>query len=183
MRIRLYIAVSVDGFIAASDGGVEWLEPFFEADYGFEDFLSGIDCAVMGRKTYEQVIAFGDWPYPDHDVWVLSRAPLSELPPRTHAWADAPAGMVRHLRARGNRGDCWLIGGGETLREFERLGAVEEYEIFVMPVFLGAGIPLFPAPFPEARLELRDVTAWANGAVRLLYGRIGSGTEEAADDR
>lgn len=183
MRIRLYIAASLDGFIAAPDGSVEWLEPFFDADYGFEAFISGIGCAVMGRKTYEQVLEFGDWPYPDHDVWVLSRTPLSDLPPRTLAWTDSPAGLVRHLRATIGEGDCWLIGGGETLREFEKLGVVEEYEIFIMPVLLGTGIPLFPAPFPEARLELRDVTAWENGAVRLQYGRTRPGTDEAAGDR
>ena len=183
MRIRLYIAASLDGFIAAPDGGVEWLEPFFDADYGFETFIAGIHCAVMGRKTYEQVLEFGDWPYPDHDVWVLSHSPLADLPPRTFAWTDSPAGLVRHLEASVDGGDCWLIGGGEMVREFEELRAVEEYEIFIMPVFLGDGIPLFPSPFPEGRLELRDVTAWANGVVRLVYGRTGPDTEEPADDR
>ena len=183
MRIRLYIATSLDGFIAAPDGSVEWMEPFFDADYGFETFIGGIDCAVMGRKTYEQVLDFGDWPYPDHDVWVLSGSPISDLPPRAQAWTDSPADLVRHLRARADGGDCWLIGGGETLRAFEELGALDEYEIFVMPVLLGVGVPLFPGPFPESRLELRDVTAWENGVVRLVYGRTEPGTGRAPDDR
>ena len=137
----------------------------------------------MGRKTYEQVLEFGDWPYPDHDVWVLSRAPLADLPPRTFPWTGSPADLVRHLQAGADAGDCWLIGGGEMVREFEKLKAVEEYEIFVMPVFLGEGIPLFPAPFPEAHLELLDVSAWENGVVRLLYGRTVEDTAGADDDR
>ena len=182
MRIRLYIAVSLDGFIAAADGGVDWLEPFFDADYGYDAFMQGIRCAVMGRLTYEQVLDFGEWPYPDHDVWVLSRSPLGAVPPRTHVWAEDPASLVRHLRAQADEGDCWLIGGGQILRAFERLGAVDEYEIFVMPVVLGSGIPLFPDPFPAGRLQLQDVTAWENGAVRLLYVRAGPEEPEVLDE-
>ena len=172
MRVRVYIAMSLDGYIATPDGAVDWLEPFFDADYGYESFISEISCAVMGRITYEQVLDFGEWPYPDHDVYVLSRAPIDGLPERAFGWSGTPGELSAHLVQRKLEGDCWLIGGGRTIREFERLGAIDEYEVFVMPVWLGDGVPLFPAPFPAGGLELRDVTAWENGVVRLLYGPL-----------
>ena len=80
MRFRVYIAVSLDGYIATPDGGVGWLEPFFDEDYGYDSFVREISCAVMGRVTYEQVRAFGEWPYPEHDVYgVLYRLAPDQL--------------------------------------------------------------------------------------------------------
>jgi dihydrofolate reductase len=178
MRFRVYIAMSLDGYIATADGSVEWLEPFFDEEYGYEAFIRDISCAVMGRITYEQVLDFGEWPYPDHDVYVLSRSPIEGLPERTFAWPGGPGDLVRHLRDGDRAGDCWLIGGGLTIREFERLGVIDEYQVFVMPTLLGDGIPLFPAPFPCGALQLSSVMAWENGAVRLLYGRTGEGGQD-----
>jgi dihydrofolate reductase len=167
----VYIAMSLDGYIATSDGAVDWLEPFFDEDYGYESFIREISCAVMGRVTYEQVLDFGEWPYPDHDVYVLSGSPIENLPGRTFAWSAGPEALVRHLEEQNLEGDCWLIGGGQIIREFERLGSVDEYEVFVMPTLLGNGIALFPSPFPAGALRLTGVIAWENGVVRLLYGR------------
>ena len=171
MRFRVYIALSLDGYIATPDGAVEWLEPFFDEEYGYEAFIRDISCAVMGRSTYEQVLDFGEWPYPDRDVYVLSRSPIDGLPERTFAWSGGLEDLVRHLRDGEPAGDCWLIGGGLTIREFERLGVIDEYEVFVMPTLLGDGVPLFPSPFPAGGLQLSSVMAWENGVVRLLYGR------------
>ena len=165
--------MSLDGYIATPDGAVDWLEPFFDSDYGYESFIRKISCAVMGRITYEQVLDFGAWPYPDHDVYILSRTPIDGLPDRAFRWSGTTQELAGHLAEQELEGDCWLIGGGQIIREFEFIGATDEYEVFVMPVWLGAGVPLFPAPFPAGELELRDVTAWKNGVVRLLYGRFG----------
>ena len=90
--------------------------------------------------------------------------------------------LGRHIGGRDFAGDCWLIGGGQTIREFERLGLIDEYEVFVMPTFLGGGVPLFPSPFPAGSLQLTSVTAWDNGVVRLLYGRDDEGAPDARID-
>lgn len=181
MRVRVYIAMSLDGYIATPDGAVDWLEPYFDEDYGYESFIRGISCAVMGRITCEQVLDFGDWPYPDLDVYVLSRSPFENLPERAFRWGGAVDDLVRHLREKHDDGDCWLIGGGQTLREFERLAAVDEYEVYVMPTLLGGGIPLFPEPFPPGELELTGVHAWQNGAVRLQYARADRSPEQISN--
>lgn len=182
MRVRVYIAMSLDGYIAPPDGSVDWLEPFFEEDYGYESFIREISCAVMGRITYGQVLDFGEWPYPDHDVYVLSRSPIDGLPERAFAWSGVPGDLVRHLGEEDLAGDCWLIGGGQTIREFARVGLIDEFEVFVMPTLLGAGIPLFPSPFPAGELQLDSVMAWENGVVRLLYGRTLQGEQDPPTD-
>lgn len=174
--------MSLDGYIATPDGSVDWLEPFFDEEYGYESFIREISCAVMGRITYEKVVDFGEWPYPDHDVYVLSRSALEGLPERAFAWSGSPDELAGHIGGMNLDGDCWLIGGGQTIREFERLGTIDEYEVFVMPTLLGDGIPLFPSPFPAGALELTSVMAWENGVVRLLYGRCFEGEPYATSD-
>ena len=79
-RIRLYIATSLDGYIATPDGDVAWLEPFHAGDYGYDDFLKGIGTLVMGRTTFDQVLGFGAWPYAGKRAIVLTSRPV-ETPP------------------------------------------------------------------------------------------------------
>ena len=177
--------MSLDGYIATPDGAVDWLEPFFDEEYGYESFIREISCAVMGRITYEQVLDFGEWPYPDHDVYVLSQSTIDGLPERTFAWPGTPGDLGAHLRDRNLEGDCWLIGGGLTIREFERLGVIDEYEVFVMPTLLGEGIPLFPSPFPSGSLQLqvRSVTmaeTVAPSAGKKSDGGFGAGGGSAS---
>ena len=76
MRFRVYIATSLDGYVATPDGGVEWLEPFQDEDYGYNSFIQKIGTVIMGRTTFQQVLGFGQWPYKDLRVMVLSSHPL-----------------------------------------------------------------------------------------------------------
>jgi dihydrofolate reductase len=164
---RLYAATSLDGFIADAEGGIAWLTDYDGEDYGTEAFMVSVDALVMGRTTYDQVRGFGDWPYPNKRVWVLTSRPLDDgAPPGVKVMND-PAALVETLRTRG--GLVWIVGGGQTVRAFLDLGAVDEIEVFVMPILLGAGVPLLP-PGASRKLALLETETYRTGAVRLLYG-------------
>jgi dihydrofolate reductase len=172
MKTVLYIAASLDGFIATPDGGVGWLEPYEAEDYGYEAFYQTIGSVVMGRVTYEQVRGFGEWPYAHKQTLVLSHSPrdLVDPPPDTRRY-DGPLGELFESLRREARGDVWLVGGGQTIQACLAEGCLDEIILFLMPVLLGKGIPLFPGNTPPQSLELEALQAYANGVVKLVYRR------------
>ena len=169
MRLRVYIAVSVDGYVASTDGGVAWLDPFQAESYGYGDFIQQIDAIVIGRATFDQTLEFGDWPYHGKSTYVLTSRPIEAPPPQTIPWQDGAAKLVEHLRGMFPQRDIWLLGGPMTIHAFRELGAVDAYELYVMPVLLGDGIPLFQASDSTTRLRLTDHHAFADGVVKLVY--------------
>jgi dihydrofolate reductase len=169
-RFVYYVAASADGFIARPDGAVDWLESRPAADYGFEGFLSSIDTVVWGRTTFDGygVKPPGLDPFgPRRHVVLSSRPPPPGLDPRATFTSEPAAAVAARLRAQGGK-DVWLMGGAALARSFLDAGAVDEVVVHVIPVLLGAGIPLF-APGAEAPLRLRDTHAYADGVVRLRY--------------
>lgn len=184
MKFRVYIAASVDGYVASRDGSVAWLDSFQADSYGYDHFLSGIDTIVMGRTTYDQALGFGPWPYAGKHVFVLTTRPIQDPPPAVTAWHRSPAELAAHLRATVQDGDVWLLGGPRTIHAFRALGAVDTYEIYVLPVLLGDGIPLFertatlpsaaaePSTAPGDRLRLTDHHVFPDGAIELVYEPI-----------
>ena len=170
MKFRVYIAASVDGFVASADGGVKWLDSFRAPDnYGFDLFIRQIGAIVMGRKTFDQVLGFGPWSFQEKDTYVLTSRPIDNPPPRTVAWSDGPARLVERLRGMSLQGDVWLFGGPESINAIRELGAVDEYIVHVMPVLLGAGIPLFAESGAATLLSLVDSYVYEDGAVKLVY--------------
>lgn len=163
-----YIAASLDGFIAAEDGSVAWLEAFQATDYGYADFFAGISTLVMGRATYDQVLGFGPWPYEGKRCLVLSRRGIAHPPAGVEAWQGDVTALAAHLRAVQER--VWVVGGGKLIAGLLAGGAITELDLFTMPVLLGRGIPLFAGGHPPARkLRLLDTQTWPNGVVRLRY--------------
>ena len=165
-RFRLYMAVSLDGMIADADGGVDWLNRWDDVDYGTKAFMAEVDVLVMGRATYDQVCGFGDWPYAGKHVVVLTSRPLADAPAGVEGTSDL-AGLIVELRDEAAR--VWIVGGAATASGFLAFGAVDSVELFIMPVLLGAGVPLFVGDGPEADLKLRQTRAWPNGVVELIY--------------
>ncbi len=99
VAIRGFIAASLDGYIAASDGGIEWLKPFEKFDYGYDRFIAEIATVVMGRKTYDQLPALGvGWPYPGKPGIVVTSRPLASPPQGVVAWRDGVKSLIAHLR-------------------------------------------------------------------------------------
>jgi len=146
MTTYIYIARSLDGFIADRDGGVDWLNNIpnpDNSDFGFAEFMGKIDGIVMGRKTFEQVLTFGSWPYP-RPVYVVSSS-LKEVPPEYSGKAEIinlePAEIIKKLRSNGMK--SLYIDGGALIQSFLTGDLIDEMIITSIPVLLGAGIPLF----------------------------------------
>ncbi len=165
-RFRLYMAVSLDGMIADADGGVEWLNRWDDADFGTAAFMDEVDALIMGRTTYDQIAGFGSWPYVGMRTAVLTSRPLGDAPEGVEGTSDA-AGLIAELRDDGAQ--VWIVGGAATAAACIALGAVDTVEMFLMPLLLGEGVPLFVGDGPELPLALRETRAWPNGVVRLTY--------------
>ncbi len=168
-RIVLYVAASLDGYIADPDGGVDWLTDFNDCEYGYETFVATVDAVVLGRKTFDQVLTFGDWPYADMKTFVLTRRPLpDEGPPNTVATKDV-AGLIAELRERPC--DSWIVGGAEVFAAFLEQDGIDRFELFTMPVLLGSGVRLFPDGQRSGRPQLVGITTHDNGVIRTTYVR------------
>ena len=163
---RLYMAISLDGMIADAEGGVDWLNRWDDADYGSAAFMDTVDVLVMGRATYDQVLGFGDWPYAGKRVFVLTSRPLGDAPDGVEGTSDV-AGLIAELRDDGAR--VWIVGGAQAAAACIAMGAVDTVELFLMPVLLGEGVPLFAGDGPELPLALRETRTWPNGVVGLVY--------------
>lgn len=172
--IEVYIAVSVDGYIADAGGTTDWLEPFGNPEeYGYEAFYAGIDALVMGRATYEQVAAFPEWPYAGKAVFVMSRRlPSGPLPEAVRFVQGDAEDIVARLRETGAR-RVWHVGGGKSITPFMNAGLVDTWRIFVIPVLLGDGIRLFSVHGGAGSLRLVSSRAYENGVVEMVYDRAG----------
>lgn len=165
----LYIAASLDGYIAEEDGGVCFLKPFEESgnDYGYAAFLKSLSAVVMGSKTYEQVLSFGlpEWPYQGLDTYVCtSRALPTSADSRIWLWPDSVEELARQLP----EGRTWLVGGGQLIDSFNRAGLIDRLMLAVIPVFVGRGIKLLSVP-PARQLSLKKVEKFSDGVVMLDY--------------
>lgn len=167
-RIKLSLAVSLDGFIADEAGSVDWLEAYPAEEFGLDSLMDAMGSVVMGRTTYDQVVDFGHWPYEGKRAIVLTSRPFKPSTPMTELWSGDVAPLARRLREVG-RGDIWLLGGGVTARAFLAAGCIDALETFVVPVLLGKGVPLFGEGTPAVPLRLLRAEPLAKGVVRLAY--------------
>jgi len=166
-RLRYHVAVSLDGFIAGPSGEYDWIvaDPSIDFAALFKEF----DTAVMGRKTYEVLTAQGGHgAMPGLDVVVFSRTLPAAAYPGVRIFNDNPREIVAALKAKPG-GDIWLFGGGVLFRSLLEAGLVDTVEVAVIPVLLGAGVPLLP-PGASTKLVLADQkTLPASGIVALSY--------------
>ncbi len=173
-RIVYYVAASLDGFIADTEGGVGWLDAWSSPELGYEAFLEGVGAVVLGRATYDQLPSLGPWPYGEREALVVTSRPLVGGPGRAIATTMGELGVrLAALRAR-TRGDLWIVGGGRTARACLTLGLLDELELYAIPVLLGAGIPLLGAGGPVVSgrtLRLLESRTFASGVVKLRYAR------------
>jgi dihydrofolate reductase len=170
--ITLYVATSVDGYVADATGGVDWLEAFQasaddgDAD-GFAAFFETVDCLAMGATTYEQVLGFGEWPYGDRPTYVFTHR---DLPSATGAvrFVDGDVGAVASdLRRRYDH--VWVVGGAHLARSFLRHREVDTVRLSFVPVLLGEGVRLFAGDYDGRRLRLVGTTVRDIGVVEHRY--------------
>lgn len=174
IKVSVFMAKSLDGFIARPDGDVSWLEavdPLPEGDdAGYGTFYSSIDVLVMGRGSFEKVLTFDPWPYGSTPVVVMSRS-LSAIPEslRDTVQIDAspPAELLDTLADRGFK--HVYLDGGRLIQSFLRAGLVDELTLTTIPVLLGSGIPLFGDLDGDIRLKHVRTRAWDNGMVQTTY--------------
>jgi dihydrofolate reductase len=168
-RVRVFIACSLDGFIAGPQDDLSWLpEPLTGDDRGFGAFLESVGALLMGRATYRVVEAFpGPWPYGDLPVFVATSNPLTPAAPTVRAVAGAPAELLAQVREVGG-GDVYL-DGGTLIRSFLDAGLVDELTVTLIPVILGAGAPLFAGVTRRRTLRLVAERRWDDGVVQLTY--------------
>ncbi|MCH7594797.1 MAG: dihydrofolate reductase [Chloroflexi bacterium] len=176
LQTSVCIATTLDGFIAAAGGSLDWLEhDSGEADYGFNAFMTSIDSVVLGRVTFEKVLGFGGWPYSGKHVIVPSGALTSDdIPPELRAEVEIvnnePAGLLATLESRGFQ-HAW-VDGGKTIQRFLRAGLIDEITISRIPILIGNGIPLFGVIDSDIRLSHVSTTSFDSGLVQSLY-RVG----------
>ena len=177
-EVVLYIASSLDGYIARPDGSVGWLDEIPEQtgepaeDYGYGEFIANVSVVLMGRVTYEQILSFGvEYPYTGTAGYVFSRTRAGERDENVEFvdGADIP-GLVSRLKAADDK-DIWLVGGGQLVREFLKLDLVDRIELFLLPVILGEGIQLFPPATPQRNLALVGTRSYTSGLAQLTYRR------------
>lgn len=175
MKTSVYIATSLDGFIARENGDLDWLTGNHEGesgseDYGFEEFMDSVDVVIMGRNTYEVVLSFGQWPYGNKRVVVLSSklAQVSDnLPKTVEVKSGSLPELVQDLRQSGAR--HLYIDGGKTIQGFLNAGLVQEIIITRIPVLIGQGIPLFGPTTKDVKLQHIETRSYPNGYVQSKY--------------
>jgi dihydrofolate reductase len=170
MRASVFIATSLDGFIARQDGALDWLPADGGEPHGYDEFIATVDAIVIGRKTFETVLTFDAWPYGTKPVVVLSTRP-SGLKAPDGAVCDMMTGtpheIVARLSARGMK--HLYVDGGVTIQRFLEAGLIQRLIITRIPVLLGSGIPLF-GPLPhDVRLEHVATRAYPSGLVQSEY--------------
>ena len=167
-KFVLYIATSVDGYIARSDGSIDWL-PGLEAldeDENYIKFYESIDAIVMGYTTYQQVWEFGYWPYSGKLSYVLSNQNRSTTPTDV-IFMHSVEEVVEEVKKREYQ-RVWLMGGGKLFSSFMNKNLVDEFFIFIVPIILGSGISLYQS-IPELKLKPIDTESYPNGDVGIHY--------------
>ena len=173
-KVSVFIATSLDGYIARPDGDIDWLhevEPLDgDNDAGYGAFFDSIDVLVMGRGSFDKVLEFDEWPYQSKPVVVISKS-LTEVPEklrdRVRIDASPPQELVEKLSQEGYK--RMYLDGGKVIQSFLRDGLVDDLTLTIIPVLIGEGRPLFGPLQKDIKLRLIGTRSWDNGFVQSKY--------------
>lgn len=164
-KIVLFIASSLDGFIAREDGGIDWL--FSDADYGYTKFFKSVDTVIMGRKTYDLSLTFCAYPYKGKKGYVFTRKPARRQDKNVEFVPDLVTLCKKLIRSPGK--NIWLVGGGDIISVLMNAGLVDEIILSTHPIILGKGIPLFRDIKREINLRLVKSIKFDTGLLQAHY--------------
>lgn len=172
-KVILYIAASLDHYIALRDGSVEWLNaPEYQLgneDYGYKNFYNSIDTILMGHNTYKVIRSF-DIPFPYHDKvnYVLTRAENNKDNNEVKFIGGDIVSFVKKLKKEKGR-KIWLMGGGKINTLMLKNGLIDKVILTLIPIILGDGIPLFDGVTRMEKFYLEGHQAYENGLIQLRY--------------
>jgi len=169
MMVSVFVGTSVDGFIARPNGDLDFLPPGGGEPHGYNEFIATVDAIVIGRKTFETVLAMEGWPYGDKRVVVLSSRPLdlSGAGGIVEQMAGSPAEIASRLATSGAH--HLYVDGGVTIQGFLRAGLIQRLIITRVPVLIGEGVPLFGTLSRDIRLRHIDTRHYPSGLVQSEY--------------
>lgn len=170
-QVRLFTATSLDGFVADSDGDSTWLEPYANSMFGESGFLESIGAVVLGRRTFQMMQAFGDWPYEDKYAFILTSQPTSNLPLNAYFVTNGIAAAIQAARERTSK-DIWIVGGAVTMQSALEARLVDIVEICFVPKLIGSGLSMLNSLNKHQLLEFEGIQAFSDGLVKLRYEAI-----------
>jgi dihydrofolate reductase len=174
MKASVFMGTSVDGFIARPNGALDFLPPGGGEPHGYNEFMATVDTLVIGRKTFETVLGFAEWPYGSKRVVVLSSHAMDFSTVRggvVEQMSGSPAEIAAKLEATGSR--HVYVDGGITVQGFLRAGLIQRMTITRVPVLLGEGIPLFGALPKDIKLRHLGTQSYPSGLVKTEYEVLG----------
>src|SRR5262245_5869918 len=180
LNTSVFVGTSLDGFIARKNDALDFLPPGGGEPHGYQEFMATVDALVIGRKTYEVVLAFDEWPYGGKSVFVLSTRALAAAPEgaAVERLSGEPSEIVARLAARGIRHA--YVDGGITVQRFLRAGLIDRLIVTRVPVLIGEGIPLFGAVPKDIPLRHVATRQFESGLVQSEY-RVGGDRARGED--
>lgn len=169
-HVIVYIAMSLDGYIARPDGDIDWLSLVEQSgeDYGYSDFIKSIDTIIIGRKTYDKVMTFGiGFPHADKECFVITRNKRPTLGNITFYDGDVEV-LIAALKGKAGR-NIFVDGGAEIVNELMKRDLIDEWIISIIPIVLGEGIRLFQDNRPEQQVTCVECKHYNSGLVQIHY--------------
>jgi dihydrofolate reductase len=168
-QLKLFIATSLDNFIAGKNGELDWLFSD-DNDYGYNEFYNSIDTTLIGNKTYKQILTFGEFPYPNKTNFVFTRTHSNQDTKAVHFITDDLIEFVKSLKKQNGK-DIWLVGGGEINTLMLNADLIDEMILSIHPIILAQGIPLFTDNAKRAHFKTKNCKTFESGLIQLTLMR------------
>lgn len=170
-KIIVYIAQSLDGYIARKDGDISWLSRFENQgeDHGYTEFMRDVATLVVGSATYEQVLTFAGWPYGGKKTYVLTSKDLKKAPRADiEFYSGDLSRLLNQIKSKSDK-NIWIVGGAKVVSSLLNEKLIDELMVFIIPILLAEGIGLFTNLEQESELTLIDSKQYQSGIVLAHY--------------